>query len=139
MTKRRLLLSEEVVLTTLVYLILGVALIPLGILYAGGAAAGFDDKWILLLFLGLSVPYGRFLRPRIERLLLRRFFGLQRANLAAAGESIVVATPATAARLSLAGAVFLSIVFQTGGGFRLEIPPKYSAVASSGLYVRAAF
>lgn len=105
--RHKFLFAEETIVTTLVYMILGIAAIPIGIIYAVVLAAGYNSELTLLVFLGISVPCAWFIRPHVERWLFRRLFVLQSLNTATAGCETVIIRPSNA-RITLVAAASLS-------------------------------
>lgn len=74
---RERLLGEEVLLSALIYLVLGGLAIPAGLLYAAALAAGYQRLPMLVLVLSLTIPCAWYLRPHIERWFLKHVLGIE--------------------------------------------------------------
>lgn len=132
--KHKFSLAEETILTTLVYMVLGIAAIPIGIIYAAALAAGYNSELTLLVFLGISVPCAWFIRPRVERWLLRRLFVLQSPNTATSDCKTVIIRPSNARIALVAAASFssLALTFNTLDTVSIqELPVREHATIGS--------
>ena len=82
--------GKEFLLTILLYLAFGVALIPFGALYAvSRITLGYEDQWTLLVFLGIAVVCARLIKRKVQRWLSRRLFSRESANPAYAPTRLI--------------------------------------------------